>query len=312
MRVVLIGEVRTAQHVLRGLMRAGQAPVAMLTTDIDVVRGRSKMSPEYYCDLVTAGREHGIPVRVIQDLGAEADFLRAMAPDYMFVVGWPYIVREPILSIAPCIGMHPTRLPYRRGGAPLNWTILDGETAGAVSLIRLRAGLDDGEVLARKKFAIGADDYIHDILERVYQTTEDLVARSATALATGSVRWRPQDNSAATYTKRRTPEDGRIHWKDSAARIRNLIRATSRPFPGAFSMFEGHRLRVWRAEIPRGFRAPLASAPGAVLEVNETGVFVATADNALVLTEIQLDDTPLSKGADVAALAVALRGKILE
>ena len=91
-------------------------------------------------------------VHVVSDLNAEYEAISVVSPDYVFVIGWPYLVRDDVLSIAPCVGLHPTKLPYRRGGAPLNWAILDGEPTSAVSLIRLRKGVDDGEILAQRTF----------------------------------------------------------------------------------------------------------------------------------------------------------------
>ena len=85
------------------------------------------------------------------------------------------------------------------------------------------------------------------------------------------------------------PADGRISWNDSAARIRNLVRATSTPFPGAWTTLDGSTVRVWRAEIPIGYRAPLKAAPGAILEVRDDGVLVSTRDNALLLTEAEIE-----------------------
>ena len=252
-------------------------------------------------------------MRVVSDLNAEYDAVSSAAPDYVFVIGWPYLVRDAVLSIAPCVGLHPTRLPYRRGGAPLNWVILDGETSAAVSLIRLHKGVDDGDILAQRGFPIDPDDYVGDVIERVYAITEELVIEAVRDLAAGTASWTPQDNALATYTRRRRPEDGRICWADSAARIRNLVRATSHPFPGAFAYLDGERIRVWRAEIPHGYRAPLAAAPGSVLDVTSRGILVSTMDNALLVTEAQFTDgASLLSGEDLQTTAEKCRGRRLE
>jgi methionyl-tRNA formyltransferase len=310
-RFVLVGEVRTAEAGLRGLLDAGHPPVAVLTTDVAAARAASGMSADYYGDLPACAAAAGIPVRVVADLEAEAGALRALDPDWVLVLGWPYLVRAAVLDVAPCIGMHPTRLPYRRGGAPLNWTILDGESSGAVTLLRLREGLDDGEILAQREFAIHPDDYVADVLARVLEITRALVAESVAALAAGSARWTPQRDELATYTRRRRPEDGRISWCDSAARIRNLVRAVSRPFPGAFTHADGRVLRVWRAELPRGYRAPLRAEPGTVLDGDERGILVSTRDNALLVTEAQPEGEAPLAGAALASRLAPLAGRLL-
>jgi methionyl-tRNA formyltransferase len=135
---------------------------------------------------------------------------------------------------------------------------------------------------------------------KIYQITENLVERSARALANGVAVWTPQDDSRATYTRRRTPGDGRINWSDSSARIRNLIRATSHPFPGAFTMLNGAKVRVWRAEVPLGYRAPLKASPGVIIGLLDGGLLVSTRDNALLLTELQFDDEDVAESSFLA------------
>ena len=312
MNLVLIGEVRTAEYALRGMMRAGHPPTMVLTTDVAKVMVRSGMESDYYCDLSELSRSYDIPVRVIVDPHSIASNLAQSVPDYIFVMGWPYIVRKPVLQIAPCVGMHPTRLPCRRGGAPVNWTILDGESSSAVSLIRLRPALDGGEILAQRDFVIEPNDYVGNVMKRIYSLTEELVAESVKALADGSATWRPQEDSLATYTSRRKPEDGRIAWRDSAVRIRNLVRAVSRPFPGAFSFLEGQVVKIWRADVPHGYRAPVGAAPGTILADLPQGVLVSTGDNALLLTEAQIGDGPTLTSTALSSTLVQHVGKTFE
>jgi methionyl-tRNA formyltransferase len=313
LRLLLVGEARVAEFALKGMLRAGHTPAAIITTDVMAARTRSSMAATYYADLTGLGCASGIEVHVVSDLNAEYEAISVVSPDYVFVIGWPYLVRDDVLSIAPCVGLHPTKLPYRRGGAPLNWAILDGEPTSAVSLIRLRKGVDDGEILAQRTFPIGPNDYIGDVIERVYAMTEEVVADAVRDLAAGTAHWRPQDNDLATYTRRRRPEDGRIRWTDSAARIRNLVRAISHPFPGAFTHLDGIVLRVWRAEIPRGYRAPIGAAPGTLLDVTSAGVLISTMDNALLITEGQFgEDGNLLSGESLRNMVRTYRGQRLE
>ena len=61
----------------------------------------------------------------------------------------------------------------------------------------------------------------------------------------------PQDSSRATFTCKRLPADNEIHWSEPAEKIYNLIRATTRPYPGAFTHFEGKLLRIWSTQRPK-------------------------------------------------------------
>ena len=286
---MLVGEVRTAEHALCGLLRAGEPPVAIFTTDVNQVRRSSGMGPDYYCDLVALGEAHGIDTHVVADLEDVSERMRTLEPDLLWVMGWPYLVRRPILEVAVCIGMHPAPLPRRRGGAPMNWTILDGETSSAVTLFRIGPGIDDGDILMQRAFAINEADYVADVARSVYELTEELVAESVTELRDQRARWSPQDHYKATFTRRRRPADGHIEWRESSVRVRNLVRATSRPFPGAFSQLGHTVVRIWRAELPLGYRAPLRAAPGSIIEATDHGAMVSTGDNALLVTEVQFE-----------------------
>jgi len=292
MRSVLVGEVRTAEHALLGLLGAGEPPVAIFTTDVNQVRRRSGMGPDYYCDLVALGETQGIEAHVVADLEQVSERVRALEPDLLWIMGWPYLVRRPVLELSLCVGMHPAPLPRRRGGAPMNWTILDGETSSAVTLFRMGPGIDDGDILAQRAFAISEADYVADVARRVYELTEKLVGESVARLRDRRARWLPQDHSKATYTRRRRPADGHIAWDDSSVRVRNLVRATSRPFPGAFSKLGDKVVRIWRAELPLGYRAPLRAAPGSIIEATDRGAIVSTGDNALLVTEVQFEGEP--------------------
>ena len=103
-----------------------------------------------------------------------------------------------------------------------------------------------GKSLRSGPSPIQTDDYIGDVIERVYAMTEEVVADAVRDLAAGTARWTPQANDLATYTRRRRPEDGRIRWTDSALESEIIVRAISHPFPGAFTYLTASAARVAR------------------------------------------------------------------
>ena|SRR5712675_1902055 len=120
---------------------------------------------------------------------------------------------------------------------------------------------------------------------------------------------RPQAHDQASYFGRRTPADGRIDWSWPALRIHNLVRAVTRPYPGAFTELAGRRLLVWSARPvdPRPTEAgsrPTVAAPGLILGPADAGVVVACGAGSLLLRAAQLENGP--DLADAATLARAL------
>jgi len=113
-----------------------------------------------------------------------------------------------------------------------------------------------------------------------------LLAETYPLIVTGRAPRTPQDDNAATKFGRRRPADGLIDWSRSSWRIYNLVRAVTRPFPGAFTYLKGKRIFIWaaRATDQRVADAP----PGSVLGIGDSGTLeVATGNGVLEVLQIQ-------------------------
>jgi methionyl-tRNA formyltransferase len=310
-RVVFVGVVNSAKPALDALVSCGADIAGLFTVDLGHMVATSSMERQYFVDFGPTAEELGIPLRNIKNINDHADEIRSLKPDYMYIIGWPQIVRREVLSIAPCIGLHPAPLPKRRGGAPLNWQIIDGETQSAVSLLRLGEGVDDGDLLIQIPFSIGRTDYISDVMDCVCELTRLAVEKTYPLLATGKESWTPQDHSQATVTRRRRPENGLINWNDSSVRIYNLVRAVSHPFPGAFTYLDHQMVKIWRASVPLGYRPKVRALPGELLDFVEGAVVVSTRDYCLGLTELQIGGTVYSSESELEKAYAMMIGKRL-
>jgi len=164
------------------------------------------------------------------------------------VVGISQLVPAELRAVARigAVGFHPTLLPEGRGRAPVAWTILLNRPA-AVNLFFLTDEADAGDLIVQRPVPVLPEDYAGDLIARTNAVLEDVMAEFAPAFASGQVPRIPQDHARATYYARRRPEDGRIDWNQSAGKIYTLVRATSRPYPGAFTFVDGRKVIVWRA-----------------------------------------------------------------
>ena len=198
------------------------------------------------------------------------DAVTAHRLDWLFVIGWSQIVRAPMLA-APSrgvLGMHPTLLPMGRGRAAIPWAILKGLTETGVTLFQLDEGVDTGPIIGQVRVPIAPDETATSLYARVADAHRDLIRRLWPALVADTVEATPQDESRATEWPGRTPEDGRITSEMSVQEVDRLVRATTRPYPGAFWK-EGNRVvRVWRGSpAASGYDTPgtirLALADGA-------------------------------------------------
>lgn len=216
--------------------------------------------------------------------------LGSINPRLLVVAGYSTIFRRPLLDTAKsgAINLHAGRLPEYRGGSPLNWQIINGEPEAGLSVIQMDEGIDTGEVLAEARMPIAPDDTIADLHERANGLFPALVLDVLTALDTGDVNRGAQDESRARYWHQRNDEDGRIGWATSTTRqVLDLVRAVTRPYPGAFFEHDSRRIRVYRAR-PADFE--LRGAPGRVCYVQGQGPYVVCADGAVLLQDVAAED----------------------
>lgn len=175
----------------------------------------------------------------------------SISSDYLMCFGYRRMLSPEVCACAQiaCIGSHFAPLPRYRGFAPLNWALINGEKQTAVNVFFLADKVDAGDIIARRVVDISYDDDINTLTDKCVRALPDVLANALIQLETGNPQGEKQDETKATYTCSRNPDDGLIDWTKSSAEIYNLIRALTYPMPGAFTYYNGERLYVWRCEI---------------------------------------------------------------
>lgn len=283
MKSVLIGSVSSSRVVLEELIEAGCPPEMVFSLDEAISANVSGYYPIH-----ETAEAHGIPWRKFQKIGdrAHTETIAALTPDYIFVVGLSQMVGEPILKAARkgVVGLHPAPLPKYRGRAAMVWQMLLGLEESAVSLFLIDEGMDSGPLLGQEPFPIGREDYAEDMDRNSLAALRTLLRRVIPQLRDGTAQPVPQREEDATYLLRRAPEDGDIDWSRPIAEIHQLIRAVSRPYPGAFSHYDGRNLvTFWRAQIEKNPR--YIGFPGQIAEKDEKSFAVLCKDGLLRVTD---------------------------
>ena len=289
MSVVLIGSVSSSWHTLR----------AMIDNGIDVagVCGLNRRHAETvsdYRDLEPLAGEHSIEFVAFDKVTEPAvvELIRRGKPELLFVVGLSQLVPAAVRDLAPkgAVGFHPTMLPRMRGRAPVAWTILLNEQP-AVSLFFLTDEADAGDLIIQQPVALLPDDYASDLIERTNQVLERCIAELAPVIRAGLLPRKSQDHTKATWLPKRTREDGRIDFGESADQVYRLIRAASRPYPGAFTLHRDCEMIVWRGRLtPDQERG---GQPGQIVDVQPgQGLLVQAGRGQLWLTELQYVGRP--------------------
>ncbi len=223
--------------------------------------------------------------------------------DLVLVASWRYMI-PPSVYQRPRLGtfvFHDSLLPKYRGFAPTVWAMINGEDHTGVTLFEIAEEVDAGDIVDQQSVSIGPEDPIAAVMERVSQTYLDLLERNLHRLLEGSAPRSPQDHTLATFTCKRIPEDNQIDWSTSSQSIFNLIRASSSPYPGAFTYLADQKMYIWSAQMLPNFRPHVGRIPGRVIEVRPgEGSVVLTGDGAILLTRVQME------GAEIVCAANAL------
>jgi methionyl-tRNA formyltransferase len=248
----------------------------------------------WFGSVAALARSHRIEVATPADPNA-LDFVakvKALRPDFLFSFYYRSMLSPALLAVAPGFNMHGSLLPKYRGRVPVNWAIIQGETETGATLHEMAAKPDAGRIVGQESVPIGPDDLAVDVFRKVTGAAARLLEKSLPGLIDGTAKLRSQDLSKGSYFGGRKPEDGRIDWSQPANRIHDLVRAVAPPYPGAFTDFEGRRLRVLRTRLlPRRGSAPA----GAFLYAEGGRCLAACADGgALELLEAELDGKALS------------------
>jgi len=236
---------------------------------------------------------HRIPVSTaerLQDPEWQRAFSAEVRPDLIFSFYYRRLIPMPILELARlgAFNLHGSLLPKYRGRAPVNWAILHGESETGATLHHMVAEPDAGDIVDQERVPIGPEDPVRTVMRRVRDAAVTVLGRQLDRLLQGTAPRRPQDHTLATVFGRRRPEDGRIDWHRPGREIFNLVRAVTRPYPGAFADFPpDRRLFVWWARpLPGG------SAPGSILGTSP--LRIGTGDGCLEIPDAEWRGCPRS------------------
>jgi len=212
-------------------------------------------------------------------------WLREQAPDVCPLAAYGRILKQLILDVPThgFINMHPSLLPRHRGPSPIQTAILEGDTATGVSIMRLDAGMDTGDILLQSGIPILPDDTTASLSERLAKLGAELLVRGLDQIASGQAEFTPQDHGRASVTRRFEKADGHIRWSAPAESIHNLVRAAL-PWPMAQCLFGGEVYRIHKSAVAdEAADAP----PGTVVRVEKDRVLVATGRGLLAILWFQ-------------------------
>lgn len=291
MKIVFMGTPAFAVPSLEMLIAEGYS-IAAVVTQPDRPQGRKKvLTPT---PVKEAALRHGIPVLQPQRLRnpeAVAE-LAQYKPDLIVTAAYGQILPKSVLDMPSlgCLNVHGSLLPAYRGGAPIQRSIINGESVTGITLMYMAEGLDTGDMIAKAEVPIEDDDTAGTMFDKLSQAGAKLLQQELPRLVKGKVDAESQDEAKATYAPNLKRDDEKIDWSRGSREIYNQIRGLV-PYSGGFTLWNGEVFKVWAAanpsSTPGASKDALYAQPGTVLELHEQGIVVKTGDGTLTLLTVQ-------------------------
>lgn len=284
MRIIFMG---TSPFAIPSLTRLTESPeheILGVVTQPDRPHGRGgRMSAS---PVKVAAVALGLPLMQPEKVRAK-DFverIREMAPDALVVAAFGQLIPQRLLDVPKYggINVHGSLLPRWRGAAPMQYSLIAGDSETGVTTMQMDAGLDTGDILMKAALPLTDADNLGTIEHKLSEIGADLLMKTLDALVRGDCPRVPQDPSLVTLAPSLPPEIGELDWTKPAKDLHNLVRGIT-PKPGAYCFWQGKRLKVLRTAVAE---EPSIEA-GVVQTVDAQGITVGTGEKALRIIDVQ-------------------------
>ncbi|NIF04297.1 hypothetical protein F3J23_02490 [Chryseobacterium sp. Tr-659] len=280
-RILVIGAVNSTAKIIQKLIENGLEVVGVLGHE-----PKEKEKVSGWADLKSLSLSFNIEYKGFTKINNEDNLKWASdkEPDIIFAVGFSQLLHDQWFSIAKlgCIGFHPTKLPVGRGRAPLAWVTLE-QSYGSATFFLMGKGADDGPIFSQSIFKVQDEDNAQTVETKILENIDLALDKWLPELKDGLWHPIPQCEHMASYYGVRKEEDGHINWNDSAIYINRLIKAATRPHPGAYTYCKDEKLIIWscRCEKEIQFKGVI----GRILLKNEKQELLIQTGEGLVWIE---------------------------
>lgn len=277
MRVVLFGYQKWGARLLADLM-ASRHEVVLVVSHPEEGEWSPAIFDESLGDLA---RDNGIPV-LYREKAVDDDLVRAIKEhdaEIGVACNWRTWISPEVFS-APARGTvntHDSLLPRYAGFSPLNWALINGESQVGITAHWMDAELDRGPIITQRTVPVTPTDTTEDLFERTVVLFGPLAIDAFDRVENGPHEWLTQDPAHASFFHKRADPDNRIPWERPARDLVNLVRAQTGPYPNAWCLHEGRRLRVLEASVSR---ERCGGSNGRVFAREGTGVIVVAGPDA--------------------------------
>lgn len=289
MRIAIIGRTEVLYDTAQALLKDGHEIALVIT---------SKEAPEYTRtsnDFKLLAEKLCVPFLHTAKITDALDLIKSQEKiDIAVSINYSGIIPQEIIDCFPLgiLNAHGGDLPRYRGNACQAWAILNGEDKIGLCVHRMIGGeLDNGDILARDYFPLNLNVNITEVMDWIKNETPRLYQEALLKLSKDPdfvLERQSKDPSDALRCYPRKPEDGSIDWTASAEQVIRLVNACNKPYPGAFCLWQGQKMVIWKAEL-----APaeiFCAVPGQVMDIGVGYIDVATGKGKVRISSIATGD----------------------
>ncbi|MDQ8039469.1 MAG: formyltransferase family protein [Rickettsiella sp.] len=292
MKIVLFGATDLTVSIANFLFKNNYTLSAIVTVPsiFNISYDKDVIKNIRFKDMFVWGNKRKIPVFSYIKVQETIQDLIPLKPDFAIVAGWYHLMpkRLRLLFSKGCSGFHASLLPQLRGGAPLNWAILLGLTKTGVSYFELSDQVDDGLLYAQRAFLIGEKHDIATLIRKTEFYVLEILQEVLPKVSQGDHK-KYQQVGIPSYCGQRKPMDSLINWRQSTEKILRLIRASTKPYAGAYTFFNTSKVIIFKASFNN--KLTIVGSPGQVFKIFDEW-YVACGRGSIILndffTEVKL------------------------
>ncbi len=288
-KIVFMGTPKFAVPILEMLIE--NFGVDLVITQPDKKVGRKKVLTAPPVKILA--EEKGIRVLQPEKISGDEDVLaelKELNPDIIITAAYGQLVPETILEIPKykCINVHGSLLPKLRGGAPIQYSILEDHRKTGITIMYMVKKLDAGDMISKVEVDILDSDNYESLHDKLSIAGRDLLKETLPNIFTGNIAPEKQDDSLATFARNILREDEKIDWNKSAGQIFNQIRALD-PTPGAFTYLDENILKIWNSEVVELEENYSAEKAGTIIKQDKKYIYILCGKNTVLkVKELQI------------------------
>ncbi|EMF0080767.1 methionyl-tRNA formyltransferase [Enterococcus hirae] len=289
-KLVFMGTPAFSVPILEGLLEEGYEVVAVVTQPDRPVGRKKIITPT---PVKEAAVKHGLLVLQPEKISGseEMEKIIALQPDVIITAAFGQFLPEKLLQapVHGAINVHASLLPKYRGGAPVHYSIINGEKETGVTIMEMIKKMDAGGIYAQESLPITKQDDVGTMFEKLSALGKQLLLKTLPDVLNGNLSPRPQDESKVTFSPNITREQEAIDWNKTAEEIDNQVRGM-RPWPIAFTTYEQTRWKLLNVEA---LAEKTTAEPGTIIKKDKKNLWIACGkQTVLAIKELQ----PAGKG----------------